>query len=108
MLQAIGKQYVKFVWYCLNSSNMIVKNISIFLLDNRHYVLGNDFKYYSYKYNLYRSLMTLMKYFTVVYSYSASRYGHFIRDLCSIRDYNSTCISTNTKLSFLIEHICTI
>ena len=36
------------------------------------------------------------------------RYGHFIRDLCSIRDYSSTCILTSTELSFLIEYICTI
>ena len=110
---SLEKRCVKFVWSCLNSSNAVVKNISMFVLDNRHSVLGNNFKYFSYKYDLYRShwfnkLMTLMKHITVVHSDSALRYGHFVRDLCSIRDYSSTCILTSTELSFLIEYICTI
>ena len=41
-------------------------------------------------------LMTLMKCISVVSSDSTLRYGHFVRDLCSIQDYSSTCIQTNT------------
>ena len=61
-----------------------------------------------YRNNWFSKLMALMNYIYVVYSASTLRYGHFIRDLCSIRDYSSTCILTSTELSFLIEYICTI
>ena len=48
--------------------------------------------------------MTLMKCMSVVLRDSL-RYGHFMRDLCSIQDYSCTCILTSTELSFLVEYM---
>ena len=53
--------------------------------------------------------MTLMECISMVSNnYIHSDIRSPLRDLCSIRDYSSTCILTSTELSFSIEYICTI
>ena len=47
------KKCVKFIWSCLNSSNVAVKNVSLFLLSNKDSIIGNNFRYFSYKYKVY-------------------------------------------------------
>ena len=102
---------VKSIWSCLNRSNVVVRNVSLFLLSNKND--RNNFRYFTYKNKVYRNnwfskLMTLMKCIYVDSSDSTLRYGHFISDLCSIRGYSSIYILTSTEFSFLIEYICTI
>ena len=96
------------VLFNLNSSNVIVKNVSLFLLSNKDSIIGNKFIYFLYKYKLYISnwfskLRTLMKCIYVVSSNSTLKYCQFIRDLCWIQDYSSTCILTSAELSFWLN-----
>ena len=95
---ALEKQCVKLTWSCLNSSNAVVKNICPFVLGNQHFIFGNNLRYFSYKYTFIEVIGSLYNN-TVT---QCLRYDYIICDLCSIRNYDSTCILTST---FLIEYI---
>ena len=78
----LEKRCVKFIWSYLNSSNVVVKNVSLFLLSDKDSIIDNNFRYFSYNYKVYRNnwFNKLIKCIYVVSSDSTLRYFHSIGD----------------------------
>lgn len=110
---ALEKRCIKFIWSCLNSANATVKSVVSSSIISPFSVLGENYRLFTSKYNLYKEVWygdywKLMRCITYCYSNNALKFGYFIRDLCSIRDFGKCTILTSTEISFLIEYICTI
>ena len=46
------RDFLKFIWSIINSENLIVNNVSKFALNNRISVLGKNFRYLAFKYEI--------------------------------------------------------
>ena len=44
----LEEKCVKFIWSCLNSSNVVVRSVSLFLLSNKDSIIRNNFRYFSF------------------------------------------------------------
>ena len=51
---ALENRCVTFIWSNLNSSSAVVKNVYLFH-NNKDSIIGNHFRYFSYKYKVYRN-----------------------------------------------------
>jgi hypothetical protein len=111
----IEKRTVKFIWSCINSRNDIVKSVALSSIRSSTSVLGENYRYFSYKYRISpitwcAPLHTVFNCITDYVSHNVynPRDGYFVRELCISRDLEVECILTSTEMSQLIEYICTI
>ena len=48
----LEQRCAKFIWSCLNSSNTIIKTIAMSVISNVNSTFGDNYRYFSYKYNI--------------------------------------------------------
>ena len=49
---SLEKRFIKFIWTCFNSENVIIRNIICFAMNNRLSILGRNFRYLAFKYKI--------------------------------------------------------
>ncbi len=106
---------IKFVWSCINSKNTIVRSVMYSAMGNRASAMGENYRYFSYKYNItpviwhssYNKVKNCIDNY-VLDNIDNPHYGYFIRELCISRDSADELILTSREMSQLVEYICTI
>ena len=113
------KSSAKFSWSCLNSYNLIVRNISMAAKISSFSDFGDNYRYLSYKYRIgihvlvwHLPLCKLYKCFDffLLNHHKTIANGVFIRDLCLLRENNIVDDDqdlTSTELIFMIDFLCT-
>ena len=112
---SLEKRCIKFLWTSLNSSNDVVKLITLSSIKTDRSVLGDNYRYLSHKYNI-KSIQWFDSYNIVnhcIKNYIALHVNYpqdayVIRDLCFYRDYGDPFVLTSTDIVQLIEYLCTI
>ena len=111
----LEKRCIKFIWSLIHSENVIVKSVISSAISSKHSVLGENYRYFSYKYNItpYTWLCTLPKVLHCINDYVSCNvynyeHGYLIRELCIDRDSYEHVILTSMEMSQMIEYICTI
>ena len=107
----LEQRCIKFIWTLLHSPNIIV----ISVMRSAIRTLGEHFRYLSYKYDLSLTLWIspLCNVYKCINDYVTDfivtpDISHFIRELYICRDSGDFSVLTSTKMSQLLEYICTI
>ena len=113
----LEKRCLKFIWFCLNSDNNIIKNVTASSLKHSYSNLGENYRYFSYKYNITpymwnRELSCIIKqlYNYVNRFHSPHHEAVMVRELCiSIDNHcNQFVVFNAEEMCQLIEYLCTI
>ena len=111
----LEKRCLKFIVSCLQTSNKIVSSITLSSIKHEYSVIGENYRYLSYKYNILPNdwsnefTIILKNFFSSVERiYANYPEAIFIRDICMQIDNDELEILSAEEMSQLVEYLCTI
>ncbi len=111
----LEKRCIQFIWACMHSNNSVVKSIMYSGMHSSVSVLGENYRYFSHKYDIsplvWQLQLSKVMHCTenfISHNVESPHFGYFIRELCIARDMSEEQFLTSMEMSQLIEYICTI
>ena len=102
----LEQRFIKFIWTLLHSPNIIVKYVMRSAIWHGHFVLGENFRYLSYKYDLSSTLWisSLCKVYKCLNDYVTDfivilDISYFIRELYICRDSGNFYVLASTEMA---------
>ena len=112
----LEKRCIKFIWNLINSEHSLYNNIVKYSLSNYSTTVGENIRYFMYKYNItlsdyYSSISLLYNkidlYVNQHYNCDDECTAKAIRELCESRDMCDTQFFDRSELNNMIEMLCT-
>ena len=111
----LEKRCLKFLHSCLNSSNEVVKSISLSSIQQSFPTFGENYRYLCHKYKImpymFRSDFPII--IKQIHLYVDDHHGPhheavMVRELCIAIDENRFTVFTAEEMCHLVEYLCTI